>query len=146
LLKDSALRLFGPALGRQFVDEKIGMFGQPMKKIWTLGSPSRRTQFLYTGSISTQVALIQPGVPTIDAALFRAALETFRGRRVKGGFNRLASSKGGFGEWVQNESKRLTGRNLTARHASFIAAILCSEGNVKSGLLKGKAVWLEFPR
>ena len=124
--------------------KKIGMLGQPLKKIWTLGSPSSRT--LYTGSISTQVVLIQPGMPTIDAALFRAALETFRGRRVISGFNRLAPSKGGFGEWVRSESKRLTGRSLTARHALFIAAILCSEGNVRSGLLKGRAVWLEFPR
>jgi hypothetical protein len=38
-------------------------------------------------TISTQVTLIQSGMPTIDSAAFRAALETFRGSRVKGGFN-----------------------------------------------------------
>lgn len=48
-----------------------------MKTIWTLGHPSKRTQFSYRGSMSTEVTLIQSGKPTIDAALFRAALARF---------------------------------------------------------------------
>lgn len=125
--------------------KKTWILGEPIKKTWTLGPPSRRTQFLYAGSIATQVTLIQAGMPTIDSAFFQAALETFRGRIVKGGFNVAFPTKGGFGEWVQSESKRLTGKALTPRHGSFIAAILCSEGNVRS-YLKGMAVWLEFPK
>ncbi len=85
------------------------------------------------------------GRPTISAAFFRATLERFRGRRVKGGFKEDDPPRGGFGEWVQNESKKLAGRALTPRHGSFIAAILCSEGDVKRDLV-GMAVWLEFPK
>ncbi len=98
------------------------------KTVWTLGHPSKRTQFSYTGSISTSVTLVQSGKPTIDCALFGGALNTFRGRTNKGGFKEDDPPRGRFGEWVQNESKgkRLTGRALTPRHGSFIAAILCT--------------------
>jgi hypothetical protein len=34
-----------------------------MKTIWTLGHLSKRTQFSYPGSMSTEVALIQSGKP-----------------------------------------------------------------------------------
>ena len=116
-----------------------------MKTIWTLGHPSKRTQFSYTGSIASKVTLNQSGAPKIEAALFQAALNEFRGKSVRGGFKENDPPKGGFGEWVQNNSKELTGRALTPRHASFIAAILCSEAQVNSRL-QGVAVWLDFPK
>jgi hypothetical protein len=43
----------------------------------------------------------QAGKPYIDAALFKAALNTFRGKEVKGGFKEDDPPHGGFGEWVQ---------------------------------------------
>jgi hypothetical protein len=118
-----------------------------MATIWTLGHPSKRTRFSYRGSVATGVTLLQSGAPNIDPSFFRAALDTFRGMAVKGGFSEDNPSQGGFGEWVQEKSadKKLNGRRLTPRHGSFIAAILCSEAGVKSHL-RGMAVWLEFPK
>ena len=118
-----------------------------MKTIWTLGHPSMRKSFDYEGTVSKGATLIhQAGKPHIDPALFRAALNTFRGIEMKGGFMEDNPSRGGFGEWVQKASKdkRLNSRALTPRHASFIAAILCKEAGVKSRL-EGMAVWLRFP-
>jgi hypothetical protein len=118
-----------------------------MKTIWTLGHPSKRTQFSYEGSVTNGVALDQYGKPNIDAAFFRAALDTFRGRELKGGFSEDDPPRGGFGEWVQNKSrdKNLNRRTLTPRHGSFMAAILCEEAGVRSRL-RGMAVWLTFPK
>jgi hypothetical protein len=94
--------------------------------------------------MATGVTLIQSGKPETDAAFFRGALEAFRGRQVKGGFRMDDPPRGGFGEWVQTKSKdkRLNRRALTPRHGSFMAAILCSEGEVKSQL-KGVAAKME---
>lgn len=118
-----------------------------MKTIWTLGYMSKRTQFSYRGSVSTGVTLVQSREPTIEAAFFRAAMDTFRDKQVKGGFKEDDPPRGGFGEWVQSASrdKKLNARTLTPRHGSFIAAILCSEAGVKSHL-NGMAIWLEFPK
>jgi hypothetical protein len=118
-----------------------------MKTIWTLGHPSKRKSFDYEGTSSTGVTLIhQAGKPYIDAALFTAALNTFKGKEVKGGFKEDDPPRGGFGEWVQETSrdKALSSTALTPRHASFIAAILCEESGVQSRL-EGKSVWLRFP-
>lgn len=89
-----------------------------MTEIWTLGHPSRRTQFRYEGTVSSGVTLLQKGKPSIEVEFFAAALNAFRGRD--------------------------DGRSLTPRHASFIAAILCHEAGVISRL-DGSAVWLKFP-
>jgi hypothetical protein len=115
-----------------------------MTVLWTLGGPNRRTQFSYEGAISTGVVLFQAGKPQIEPALFNAALQAFSGREVKGGFKEDAPPSGGFGEWVQNNSRSINGRRLTPRHASFIAAILCHEAGVTSRL-DGVSVWLKFP-
>ena len=118
-----------------------------MKKIWTLGHPSKRKLFEYEGTVSTGVTLIyQAGKTYIDAALFKAALNAFRGREVKGGFKEDDPPRGGFGEWVQEASKdkMLSRTALTPRHGSFIAAILCKEAGVQSRL-EGMGIWLKFP-
>ena len=54
-----------------------------------------------------------------------------------------APTSDGLGEWVQNNSRRLNKVSLTPRHASFIAAILVSEGKITSRL-RGNAVYLHF--
>ena len=116
-----------------------------MPILTTLGHPSKSTTFEYDGSIATGVQLHQRGLPKISAALFAAALKHFAGQDVKGGFKMDGPPEGGFGRWVQENSARINGRQLSARHGSFIAAILCSEAGVVSRL-EGTAVWLRFPK
>ena len=114
-----------------------------MKTIWTLGTREADPVLVHGFHVNRDHADSIRGRPTISAAFFRAALERF-GRRLRA-FHEDDPPRGGFGEWVQNESKKLAGRALTPRHGSFIAAILCSEGDVKRDLV-GMAVWLEFPK
>jgi hypothetical protein len=118
-----------------------------MKTIWTLGHPSSRKLFDFEGTMSTGVTLIhQAWKPYIDAALFTAALNTFKGKEVKGGFKEDDPPRGGFGEWVQGASKdkTLSSKALTPRHGSFVAAILCKEAGVQSRL-EGMCIWLKLP-
>jgi hypothetical protein len=115
-----------------------------IKKLDTLGSPGKRTEFSYSGSIQTGIILHQSGKPHVDAKVFAEALRHFAGRRVYGGFREDDPPKGGFGEWLQAESPRLNSRRLTPRHGSFVAAVLCSEAGVRSSL-DGNAVVLQFP-
>jgi len=117
-----------------------------VKTLTTLGSPGKRTEFSYSGSIHIGVVLHQSGHPKIDSQLFREALSYFAGQTVKGGFKEDDPIPGGFGEWLQNESPRLNSqRKLTPRHGSFVAAILCAEAGVKSSL-DGNAIVLSFPK
>jgi hypothetical protein len=73
----------------------------------------------------------------------QAILIHFAGRTVAGGFNVTDPTPGGFGQWVEENSRRLNGIGLTPRHASFIAAILAHENQITSSL-KGNAVYLHF--
>jgi hypothetical protein len=107
--------------------------GNP-KRLWTLGHPSRRTQFRYEGSVADGCMLLQVGNPKIEASFFQAALMTFSGREVRGGFKEDDPPRDSFGEWIKNNSRSINGRCLTPRHASFIAAILCHETGVTSRL------------
>jgi hypothetical protein len=114
-----------------------------MPKIWTLGGPSKRTQFTYIGDVEAGVVMHFTGRPRISAKFFQAILTQFRGITVPGGFSMTDPTPGGLGEWVQNNSTRLNPVNLTPRHASFIAAILVAEGYITTSL-KGNAVYLHF--
>jgi hypothetical protein len=114
------------------------------RKLETLGSTGRRTEFSYSGSIHTGVTLDQTGKPRIDAQVFAAALKHFAGRTVYGGFKEDDPPAGGFGEWLQEESPRLNSRKLTPRHGSFVAAILCADTAVRSSL-RGNSILLHFP-
>jgi hypothetical protein len=109
-----------------------------MSSIPTLGPPWRRTEFTYTGDTQTGVALhFDTSNPYIPASLFQAILETFRGQTIPGGFCMTSPTRGGLGEWVQQNS------NLTPRHASHIAAILVHEKIINSSL-RGNSVYLHF--
>ncbi len=116
-----------------------------MKKLFTLGHPSKCTEFTYRGSARDGVTLDQTGAPRIDAAFFTAALAQFAGSDIKGGFSMTDPPRDGFGEWVLKNSPVLNSRALSPRHGSFMAAILCDEAGVLSRL-EGLAVWLTFPR
>lgn len=115
-----------------------------MPKIQTLGSKRKRTWFKYEGSLKEGTKLFFSGKPFISSELYHAALSSFSGRTIKGGFSMTDPPHGGFGEWVDENSSKY-GRKLTPRHGSFIAAIMVSEGYIK-GSLKGNSVILHFPK
>lgn len=52
--------------------------------------------------------------------------------------------RGGFGEWVKNQSKTLNNTPLTPRHGSHIAAVLEHMGYLDSRIEGGSAVILRF--
>lgn len=115
-----------------------------MPKIWTLGHPSIRTEFEYSGDVDNGVTLHFSGNSRISSEFFQAILNEFRGRTIKGGFSMTDPMSGGLGEWIQNNSKHLNSVSLTPRHGSFIAAILVHEGFITSNLV-GHRVYLNFP-
>jgi len=119
------------------------IYGGLMPKIWTLGGPSKRTQFTYKGDVKTDVVLQFTGRPRISASFFQDILQRFKGITILGGFSMTDPTSGGFGEWIQNNCAKLNSVSLTPRHASFIAAILVNEGYITSSL-KGNAVYLHF--
>ncbi len=114
-----------------------------MKRIQTLSHPGRRRWFEYTGDHRNGVVLVHKVKTPVSGALFGAALQRFQGRTVVGGFGMTDPPADGFGAWVAANSKVLTGRVLTPRHGSFIAAILVHETYVQHSL-QGNAVVLHF--
>ena len=114
-----------------------------MPIIWTLGGPNKRTQFGYSGSVATGATLLFTGCPRISPEFFKAILGHFGSETVAGGFSMTDPTPGGFGQWVEANSKEINGVSLSPRHASFIAAILVHEGFITSNL-KGNAVFLHF--
>ena len=114
-----------------------------MPRIWTLGGPNKRTQFDYSGSVGTGVTLLFTAKPRVSPEFFKAILGHFNDKTVAGGFSMTDPTPGGFGQWVEANSKEINGVSLSPRHASFIAAILVHEGFITS-TLKGNAVFLHF--
>ncbi len=114
-----------------------------MPRIWTLGGPSKRKQFDYAGSVGTGATLLFTAKPRVSPEFFRAILAHFNGKTVAGGFSMTDPTPGGFGQWVEANSKELNAVGLSPRHASFIAAILVHEGFITSSP-KGNAVFLHF--
>lgn len=116
-----------------------------MPTIHTLGHPSKRTNFTYTGNISLGVSINAGGTKcAVSAEMFYAVMRTFRGETIPGGFSMTRPTPGGLGVWVVEHSRRLNGKRLYPLHASFIAAILAYEHNV-SYTLQRNSVYLHFP-
>jgi len=115
-----------------------------MKKIWTLGSHYKRTQFTYSGSVQDGATIHFTGKPFISPELFKGILDHFKGKTIPGGFSMTNPTPGGLGEWVKENSGKY-GKKLTPRHASFISAIMVNEGLISSSL-KGNAVILHFEK
>jgi hypothetical protein len=114
-----------------------------MPEATTLGGPSRAVTFHYDGSVEEGVTIeYKYANVTVDQAFFQRILDTFRGRRVAGGFLMDNPTPNGFGEWVRDNSS-YNNESLTPRHASRIAAILVSEGYATSDL-ENRAVFLNF--
>jgi hypothetical protein len=86
--------------------------GVPVKRLETLGSPRKRTEFFYSGSLQTGVVLQQSGNPKVNADVFTEALKHFAGKRVYGGFSEDNPRPGGFCDWLQKESPRLNTSRL----------------------------------
>lgn len=114
-----------------------------MKRIQTLSHTGKRAWFEYTGDCRNGVVLLHNAPVRVSGALFSAALDHFGGRTVVGGYSMTDPPPDGFGAWVAVHSKALSGRALSPRHASFIAAILVNETHVRHSL-RGNAVWLHF--
>lgn len=115
-----------------------------MPRIFTCGSPGKRTEFAYEGSIDNGVILkFASGNVKVSPELLKAAIVQFKGNEIRGGFCMTSPTRGGLGEWVMNKSKILNKTSLTPRHGSFIAAILQEEGYLKC-TLNGNAVLLKF--
>ena len=115
-----------------------------MPTIFTCGGPAKRTQFTYEGDFDNGVTIqFASGDTRITHGLLKAAIDYFRGREVKGGFSMTNPTPGGFGQWVETNSRALNATPLTPRHGSFIAAILREMGYLQCHL-DGNAVILEF--
>jgi hypothetical protein len=115
-----------------------------MPKIITSGGPQRATEFSYEGSMQGGFVIkFDSGNIPLTAEFLQAIITEFRGKTIRGGFKMDNPPAEGFGKWIQNNSKQLNGQSLTARHASFIAAILRHEGYLNSRL-DGNAVILDF--
>ena len=115
-----------------------------MPTIFTCGGPAKRTKFSYEGDFDNGVTIkFASGDTRITHDLLKAAIDYFRGKDVKGGFSMTNPIPGGFGQWVESNSKALNATPLTPRHGSFIAAILREMGYLQSRL-DGNAVILKF--
>ena len=115
-----------------------------MPTIFTCGGPARRTKFTYEGDFDNGVTIrFHSGDTKITHGLLKAAIDYFKGREVKGGFSMTNPTPGGFGQWVETNSRDLNGSPLTPRHGSFIVAILRDMGYLQCHL-DGNAVILEF--
>ena len=115
-----------------------------MPRLQTLGSPGKRTWFSYSHVVGGVVLDEQRGRPRIDARFLDRARHHFSGQTVLGGFKEDGPPVGSFGAWVEADSRNYNSRNLTPRHGSFMAAILCSESGVRNWL-NGRSVVLSFP-
>lgn len=115
-----------------------------MPTVFTCGGPAKRTLFTYEGDFENGVTIeFTSGNTIITHGLLQAAVHNFRGREVRGGFSMTDPTPGGFGQWVETNSRVLNGTPLTPRHGSFIAAILREMGYLQCRL-DGNAVILEF--
>jgi hypothetical protein len=115
-----------------------------MPTIFTCGGPAKRTQFTYEGDFDNGLTIrFASGDTQISNGFLKAAIDHFRDREVKGGFSMTNPTPGGFGHWVENNSRALNTTPLTPRHGSFIAAILQEMGYLQCHL-DGNAVILKF--
>jgi hypothetical protein len=117
-----------------------------MPTIDTLGIPSKRTTFSYSGSVKKGVVLEYADSPhvTVTKEFFKAILKQFKGETITGGFSMTAPIPGGLGVWIENNSHELNSVKLTPRHASRIAAILWNEKYLHSTWTEGNKVMLKF--
>jgi len=115
-----------------------------MPTIFTCGGPTRRTQFTYKGDFENGVIIqFASGETIITHGLLKAIIDYFRGREVRDGFSMTNPTPGGFGQWLETNSKALNATPLTPRHGSFIAAMLREMGYLQCRL-DGNAVFLQF--
>ncbi len=110
-----------------------------MPRIETCGGASRRTEFVYEGSVPEGIVLrFESGDVTIGPVTLAAVLAHFRGRTVRGGFSMTDPTDGGVGEFLAQQ-----GAGLSPRHASFVCAVFQNEGYAQCAL-DGNAVVVTF--
>jgi hypothetical protein len=101
-----------------------------MHTIETLGHPSSRSAFAYTGNVKDGIILDLPGQPHVSADFFQEIMELFRGTTLSVSFVMAETVAGGFGAWVEYFSEQLNTVKLSARYSSYIVAIMAHEGYV----------------
>ncbi len=115
-----------------------------MPRTRTCGSPAKATKFDYTGTVAVGITLqFDSGDVPVNSQFLNAIRARFAGQRIAGGFKMDDPPPNGFGAWVRDNSAALNGRQLTPRHASFIAAVLRDAGWLECQL-EGNAVYLQF--
>lgn len=115
-----------------------------MPTILTLGHPSRRTEFTYSGSVKEGVILhFDKADKVVSAGFLKEILRCFRGASIPAGFSMTDPTPGGMGVWIEYYSQQMNPVRLYPRHSSHIAAILAHEGYITS-TLNGNAVTLHF--
>ena len=103
----------------------------------SISTLSGRTEFEYTPDGKGGFLLEYTGRPHITKAFILKIQAEFKNKTVMGGFSMTDPIPGGFGEWVQNNSK------FTPRHASHIAAVLKEIGVIKESFGK-KPIMVRF--
>ena len=106
-----------------------------MPKISTLSGTS---EFEYTPDNNGGFFIEYTGRPHILIGFIQKIENQFRNKTVAGGFSMTDPIKGGFGEWIQNNS------SFTPRHGSHIAAVLKEIGVIKKAFKKGRKIMLQF--
>lgn len=70
-----------------------------MPTIQTLGHPSRRTTFSYTGDITQGVTIeFKNGTAKVTKDFLVSILQAFRGVTIRGGFDMVSPAPGGLGK------------------------------------------------
>ncbi len=105
-----------------------------MPRIPTL---SGRTYFDYTPDGTGGFYIEYTGRPRITGEFIERIRRIFHGKLIPGGFCRTEPMPGGFGEWIQANSR------FTPQHASHIAAVLKGMGVIKEATGK-KPIMLQF--
>jgi hypothetical protein len=97
----------------------------------------KRKEFSYSGNVESGVTLHFEIPVSIPANLFQKILANFQGQTIPGGFCMTSPTRGGLGDWIQNNF------GLSPKYGSHIAAILVHEGFIKSSLQRN-AIYLHF--
>jgi hypothetical protein len=98
---------------------------------------SGQTKFKYTLDGNGGFFIEYTGRPHIEKEFIDKIRNKFKNKTVPGGFCMTNPIRGGFGEWIQDNS------SLSPRHGSHIAAVLRDLGIINNSYGK-KPIMLQF--
>jgi len=103
----------------------------------TISTLSGQTKFQYTLDGNGGFFIEYTGRPHISKELIDKIRNKFKNKTISGGFGMTDPIRGGFGEWIRDNSP------FTPRHGSHIAAVLRDLGIIKNSFGK-KPIMLQF--